>query len=182
LRLLGDGLAKGGLLVDGALTTGEPGSSDGEARIALPAATHPRGTVRLRANGAALRHAVFTGGGLAPHWVAPAASPGPAAAAADALACPSCWEVADACRADLCGRPCLSVAAAGAMRVEGDKALVRDDPGYRAALACPTGAIDRPRLVPEPDRALRCPRCGRSYPTADDVMDLRSPRARRALG
>jgi ubiquinone/menaquinone biosynthesis C-methylase UbiE len=186
LTLVGDGLAAAALKVEG-----QPVIATRTARgvqLALPPETKGRGSAAVTLD---RRFApdgfVFTrGADDEPLWIPLSASPPPAESVEQTLACPSCWEIDSRCRADLCGQPCVRLAAQACLRAVNGRAelvVAGADPGYRAVLACPVAAIDRARLVPlsGSEGGYRCLTCGAAYAVSGGVTDLLSARARRAL-
>jgi SAM-dependent methyltransferase/uncharacterized protein YbaR (Trm112 family) len=154
--------------------------------FALPADALQRSTIRLVLNSTdEIRpaHFVFAdAAGRNSFWIDCAAPPSPAPDIERALACPACWTVTARCRADLCGQPCLEKAR-DSLAVQQNRMTVRANAGVdpAAVAVCPVNAIDRPPLSCTADDEWSCPQCGQKYATTDGIMNLLTPRARKAL-
>lgn len=156
-------------------------------RVALPEASKPHSMVRLtidagEANAEVSGFVLSDDHGGAVLWSPALPPPDVAGKASGALACPHCMTVNNRCRADLCGRPCLTHAA-GALRIEGDKAVAQAAEIPPAAVAaCPASAIDRPPLVQRPETGdFTCLVCGTDFAPQDDIFTLLDHESAREL-
>ena len=175
-----------GFVVDGIAVSPRPLADPRALELALPDDAVRRGTIRLElksSHEARPAHFVFTDHqGRNPFWI-DCAAPMPAAPDIEAaLGCPACWTVSERCRADLCGEPCRAHERDG-LETKGNRVSVRAGANidFRAVAACPVGAIDRPALTRADETTCRCPQCGGVYPISDGIIDLLTPRARKAL-
>lgn len=174
--------------VDGQPVSAQHDATENALQIVLPPDTIRRGSIILDVDAGEgslkIDHFVFSGPAeTGSYWIDTAPIPTAVGRIEQALACPACWIVTDRCRADLCPRPCLAQAENGCLQVNGDKVEIdanRGQPGSAAAV-CPVDAIDHPALSLLDDGGFRCPVCGQIYAAKNGLIELPTPRARRAL-
>ncbi len=89
------------------------------------------------------------------------------------FACPTCYEVTDACDSGRCEKECVTSCGADAIRIENGRPVILDACTACSAcvIACPLRAIDKAPLH-RVDGALKCNECGETYPEHDGVLDF----------